>query len=185
MGSPVKRWQCCGQPLDDYWVGSSLQDQEEVTLRKTGSKALALALGAFTLLPAGASAQGWPSKPVRMIVPFPPGGATDFMARVIGEKLSERLGQPVPIDNRGGANGILGLQALIAAAPDGYTIETVSAGPLAVNPHLYKSLPYDSLRDFAYIGNMVNIPLMLVAHPSLGVKTVKELIALAKKKPGQ
>ena len=87
--------------------------------------------------------------------------------------------------NRGGANGILGLQALIAAAPDGYTIETVSAGPIAVNPHLYKKLPYDSLRDFTYIGNMVNIPLMLVAHPSLGVKTVKELIALAKKKPGQ
>ena len=151
----------------------------------TRSRTLALALAALSLCPAAALAQAWPSKPIRMIVPFPPGGATDFVARIVGQKLSERLGQQVPIDNRGGANGIIGLQALMAAPPDGYTLETVSAGPIAVNPHIYKKLPYDSLRDFTYIGNMVNIPLLLVAHPSLGVKNVKELIALAKRRPGE
>ena len=154
-------------------------------MRSTRMKTVALAVGALTLLPAVALAQAWPSKPIRMIVPFPPVGATDFMARIIGEKLSERLGQTILVDNRGGANGILGLQALMSAPPDGYTIETVSAGPIAVNPHLYKKLPYDSLRDFTYIGNMVNIPLMLVAHPSLRVNSVNELIALAKRRPGE
>jgi tripartite-type tricarboxylate transporter receptor subunit TctC len=144
-----------------------------------------LVLAAASFFPTAATAQAWPSKPIRMIVPFPPGGATDFMARIVGQKLSERLGQSVPIDNRSGANGILGLQALLAAPPDGHALATVSAGPIAVNPHLYKKLPYDSLRDFTYIGNMVNIPLMLVAHPSLGVKNVKQLIALAKTRPGE
>ena len=131
------------------------------------------------------SAQQYPNKSVRLIVPFPPGGGVDFVVRVVGQKLTERLGQQFAVDNRSGANGIVGLQALVAAAPDGYTIAAVSAGPLACNPHMYSRLPYDTLRDFTPIANMINFPLMLVAHPSLPVKNVKELLALAKARPGE
>src|SRR3954453_8384279 len=132
-----------------------------------------------------AIAQAYPTKPIRLIVPFPPGGGVDFIGRIVGQKLSERLGQQVAIDNRAGANGIVGLEVLKAAAPDGYTIAAASAGPLAVNPFIYAKLPHDTVRDFTHIANMVNFPLHLVAHPSLPVKNVKELIALARAHPGQ
>src|SRR6185369_14281624 len=114
---------------------------------------------------ANAFAQAYPNKPIRMIVPFPPGGGNDVIARVVGQKLSERFGQPVIIDNRGGSNGIVGLQALMQAPPDGYTIGVGAAGPMAVNPSLYDKLSYDPVKDFAPITNMVNFPLMLVTHP--------------------
>ena len=146
---------------------------------------IAAATAATSLAPAATHAQGYPNKPIRMIVPFPPGGGVDFVGRIVGQKLTERLGQQVAVDNRAGANGIVGLQALMAAPADGYTIAAVSAGPLACNPHLYAKLPYDTLRDFTPIANMINFPLMLVAHPSLPVKNVKELIALAQAKPGE
>jgi tripartite-type tricarboxylate transporter receptor subunit TctC len=132
-----------------------------------------------------AIAQAYPTKPIRLIVPFPPGGGVDFIGRIVGQKLSERLGQQVAIDNRAGANGIVGLEALKIAPPDGYTIAAASAGPLAVNPWIYAKLPHDTVRDFTHIANMVNFPLLLVAHPSLPVKNVKELIALARVRPGQ
>ncbi len=145
-----------------------------------------IAAAALTsLAPTLVQAQAYPNKSIRLIVPFPPGGGVDFVGRVVGQKLSERIGQQVAVDNRSGANGIVGLQALMAAAPDGYTIAAVSAGPLACNPHMYSKLPYDTLRDFTPIANMINFPLMLVAHPSLPVKNVRELIALAKSKPGE
>ncbi len=144
-----------------------------------------IAVGASALLPAAALAQAYPNKTVRMIVPFPPGGGVDFIGRVVGKGLSERLGQPVVIDNRPGANAIVGLEVLKVAAPDGYTIAAASAGPLAVNPFIYAKLPHDTLRDFTYIANMVNFPLLLVAHPSLPVKNVKELIALARARPNE
>jgi tripartite-type tricarboxylate transporter receptor subunit TctC len=134
---------------------------------------------------AAATAQGYPTKPVRMIIPFPAGGGTDFMGRIVGQKLAERLGQQVIIDNRAGANGITGLQALMATAADGYTIAAASAGPLAVNPHVYKNLPYDPLRDFTIIARVADFPLLLLAHPSLPVKNVRDLIALAKARPDQ
>jgi tripartite-type tricarboxylate transporter receptor subunit TctC len=140
---------------------------------------------AFTMTPVVSCAQTYPVKPIRLIVPFPPGGGVDFIGRIVGQKLSERLGQQVAIDNRAGANGIVGLEALKAAAPDGYTIAAASAGPLAVNPSIYAKLPHDTLRDFTHIANMVNFPLLLVTHPSLPVKNVKELIALARAQPGQ
>jgi tripartite-type tricarboxylate transporter receptor subunit TctC len=135
--------------------------------------------------PAVALAQAYPVKTVRLIVPFPPGGGVDFIGRIVGQKLSERLGQQVAVDNRSGANGIVGLEVLKGAPPDGYTIAAASAGPLTVNPFIYKKLPYDTLRDFTHIANMVNFPLLLVSHPSLPVKNVKELIALAHAQPGQ
>lgn len=155
----------------------------------TLSKKITPALGALWLLalfiPCSAIAQPYPNKPIRLIVPFPPGGGVDFIGRIVGQKLSERLGQQVAVDNRAGANGIVGLQALMASPPDGYTIAAASAGPLTVNPFIYSKLPYDTLRDFTAIANMVNFPLLLVAHPSLPVKNVRELIALAKAKPDQ
>ena len=141
--------------------------------------------GAVLLASQTVTAQQFPVKPIRLIVPFPPGGGVDFVGRIVGQKLSERLGQQVAVDNRAGANGIVGLQALMVSPPDGYTIAAVSAGPLACNPHMYSKLPYDTLRDFTPIANMINFPLMLVAHPSLPVKNVTELIALAKSKPGE
>lgn len=149
----------------------------------TMKSVLILAIGA--LLPQIAAAQSYPTKPIRLIVPFPAGGGVDFIGRIVGKGLSERLGHQVVIDNRPGANAILGLEALRASPADGYTIAAASAGPLTVNPHIYKKLPHDTLRDFTPIANMVNFPLLLVAHPSLPVKNVKELIALAKARPGE
>ena len=148
--------------------------------------ALILCAGALPLAAvAQPAAQAYPNKAIRMIVTFPAGGGVDFMGRIIGQKLSERIGQQVVIDNRGGSNGIIGLQALMASPADGYTIASSSAGPLAVNPHVYPKLPYDTLRDFTIIARGVDFPLLLLTHPSLPVKNVKDLIALAKARPGE
>ena len=117
----------------------------------------------------------YPNKPIRLIVPFPAGGGNDVVARVIAQKLSERLGQPIVIDNKAGANGIVGIQALISAPPDGYTLAVASAGPIAVNPSLYDKLPYDPLKDLTSITNLVSLPLLLVTHPSVPAKNIKEL----------
>jgi len=144
-----------------------------------------LALGVLAACPTAVLPQAYPNKPIRLIVPFPPGGGVDFIGRIVGQKLAERLGQQVPIDNRAGANGIVGLEILKNSPPDGYTIAAASAGPLAVNPFIYSKLPYDTLKDFTAIANMVNFPLLLVVHPSLPVKNARELIALAKKNPDQ
>jgi tripartite-type tricarboxylate transporter receptor subunit TctC len=149
-----------------------------------------ISIGAAALIMAAAHpaitlAQAYPTKPIRMIVPFPAGGGVDYIGRIVGKGLSERLGQQVLVDNRPGANAILGLEVLKAAPPDGYTIAAASAGPLAVNPFIYAKLPHDTLKDFTHIANMVNFPLLLVSHPSLPVKSVKELIALARARPGE
>ena len=151
----------------------------------TITRTLALALALAGLYPATVLPQAYPSKPIRLIVPFPAGGGVDFIGRIAGKGLSERLGQQVLVDNRPGANAILGLENLKVSPPDGYTIAAASAGPLAVNPFIYAKLPHDTLKDFTQIANMVNFPLLLVAHPSLPVKNVKELIALAKSKSGE
>jgi tripartite-type tricarboxylate transporter receptor subunit TctC len=154
-------------------------------MRSLVTAAAAMIGVAAAATPAPASAQTYPVKPIRLIVPFPPGGGVDFIGRIVGQKLSERLGQQVAIDNRAGANGIVGLEALKVAPPDGYTIAAASAGPLAVNPFIYAKLPHDTVKDFTYIAKMVIFPLLLVSHPSLPVKNVKELIALAKAHPNQ
>lgn len=145
----------------------------------------ALVLGALCALPAMTMAQAYPGKPIRLIVPFPAGGGVDFIGRIAGKGLSDRIGQQVVIDNRPGANAILGLEVLKSSPPDGYTIAAASAGPLAVNPFIYAKLPHDTLRDFTQIANMVNFPLLMVVHPSLPVKSVKELIVLARARPGE
>jgi len=146
---------------------------------------LAPILAVSAVWPVTALPQAYPSKPIRLIVPFPAGGGVDYIGRIVGKGLSERLGQQVLVDNRPGANAILGLENLKSSPPDGYTIAAASAGPLAVNPFIYAKLPHDTLKDFTQIANMVNYPLLLVSHPSLPVKNVKELIALAKAKPGE
>jgi tripartite-type tricarboxylate transporter receptor subunit TctC len=148
-------------------------------------RGLLAAVGLLLLCPPILFAQAYPNRTIRMIVVFPAGGGTDFMARVVAQKLSERLGQQIVVDNRGGANGITGLQHLMTQPPDGYTICAATAGPLAVNPHMYKKLPYDPLKDFSIIGWTVDFPLLLIVHPSMPVKNAGELIALAKGKPGE
>jgi tripartite-type tricarboxylate transporter receptor subunit TctC len=135
-------------------------------------------------LPATALAQAWPQRPIKMIVPFPAGGGTDFIARVAAKHLSDRLGQQVFVENRGGANGAVGLQALMQSDPDGYTISACSDTPLVVNPSLYEKLAYSPLRDFVPVATMVRFPGMLAVHPSVPARSVSELIALAKAKPG-
>jgi tripartite-type tricarboxylate transporter receptor subunit TctC len=143
---------------------------------------LVAALG--LLCPTLAAAQTWPQKSIRMIVPFPAGGGTDFIARLAAKHLSQRLGQQVYVENRGGANGAIGLQALMQSDPDGYTISACSDTPLVVNPSLYDKLPYSPLRDFVPVATMVRFPGMLAVHPSVPARSVAELIALAKAKPG-
>jgi tripartite-type tricarboxylate transporter receptor subunit TctC len=145
---------------------------------------LTVALGLLCLAPALSAAQGWPQKSIRMIVPFPAGGGTDFIARLAAKHLSDRLGQQVCVENRGGANGAIGLQALMQSDPDGYTIATTSDTPMVVNPALYEKLAYHPLRDFVPVATMVRFPGMLVAHPSVPARSIAELIALAKAKPG-
>src|SRR2546427_11132267 len=132
----------------------------------------------------GALAQPYPSKPLRIIVPFTPGSATDTMARPIAERLSSALGQPVVVENRPGAGGTIGIAALAKSPPDGYTLAVVSAGHV-VNPVLYANLPYDTLKDFAGVAPLAGLPSVLVVSPELGVRSVHDLVAMAKAKPGQ
>jgi len=143
---------------------------------------LAVGLASTTLAPT--FAQSWPQKPIKMIVPFPAGGGTDVVARIVAKYLTDRLGQTVFVENRGGANGAIGLQALKQSAPDGYTIAMTSDTPMTVNPWIYKNLPYEPLRDFIPVTSTIRLPSMLAVHPSLPVRSVAELIALAKSKPG-
>jgi tripartite-type tricarboxylate transporter receptor subunit TctC len=142
---------------------------------------LAQAVGQTSTPPSG---QAWPQRPIRMICPFPAGGGTDFIARLAAKHLSDRLGQQVYVENRGGANGAIGLQALMQSDPDGYTIGAISDGPIVANPALSEKLAYQPLRDFIPVAMMIRYPSMLIAHPAVGVRNVAELIALAKAKPG-
>ena len=143
--------------------------------------ASALGLVCATLAPA--AAQDWPQKPIRMIVPFPAGGGTDFVGRLVADHLSKLLNQPIYVENRGGANGAVGLQALKQSDTDGYTLGFTSDTPMTVNPWLYKDLSYDPLKDFMPIATAVRLPGMLAANPSLPANSIAELIALAKQKP--
>jgi tripartite-type tricarboxylate transporter receptor subunit TctC len=130
-------------------------------------------------------AQGYPSKPLRLITPVSAGSAVDTVARVVGQKLSDSWGQQVVIDNRIGANGIIGTEAAAKSPADGYTLYLGNDAMLATNPNLYAKLPYDPIRDFAPVTLAAWIPLVLVVHSSLPVKSVQELIAFAKARPGE
>src|SRR6185503_15684172 len=131
-----------------------------------------------------AMAQQYPARPIRLVVPSAPGGGTDITARILAPKLSEQLGQQVVVENRAGAGTMIGGEAVARAAPDGYTL-LMGISTLAINPATYKKVPYDALRDFAPISQVVSLPNVLVTHPSLPVKTVKELIAFSRARPGE
>jgi tripartite-type tricarboxylate transporter receptor subunit TctC len=145
--------------------------------------ALCFALGVAIV--SSAHAQNWPSKPVRLVVPYAAGGPYDELARLLGPHLTEIWKQPVVVDNRGGAGGNIGADAVAKAPPDGYTLLLGNAGPITINPSLHKKMPYDAQRDLLPIAMLSGSPMVLVAHPSLPVKTVKEFVQFAKQRPGQ
>ena len=132
-----------------------------------------------------ASAQSFPAKPVRIIVAFPPGGGTDIVARTMGPRLTEIWGHPVVVENRAGASGVIGTEVAARSAPDGYTLFMGTLGNFTANQYLYAKMPVDPLRDFTPLTQVVAVHFVMVAHPSLPAKSVKELIALAKASPGQ
>lgn len=142
-----------------------------------------IAIAAF--LPPDASAQGYPVKPIRLIVPFAPGGPNDVVGRVIAQKVSEQIGQPIVVDNRAGAGGAIGTATVGTASPDGYTLLISGTSSLAINPSLYKKLPYDPIKDFTPVSLVGTAPSLLAMHPSVPVRSVQDLIALARSKPGQ
>lgn len=143
-----------------------------------------LTLSAASALVSGAAPESYPARPVRLIVPYAPGGNADIMGRTIGQRLAEALGQQVVIDNRPGANSIIGTELATRAPPDGYTILLVASAH-SINPSLVKKLPYDTLKDLAPISLVGTTPLIFVAHPSVPINNVKELIAFARARPGQ
>lgn len=137
------------------------------------------------LLSTPVHAQGWPNKPIRLVVPFTPGGSSDILGRAIGQKLAESLGQPVIIDNVPGAGGSVGADKVAKAAPDGYTLLMGHIGTLAVNPAIYPKLPYDPVRDFAPVAWVANVPNVLVVHPKVPAQNLRELVTYAKARPGR
>ncbi len=143
----------------------------------------ALAATASIIFPA--QAQTYPNRPVRIVAPFPPGGGLDIVSRALAQRLTPALGQSVIVDNRAGADGMIGSEQVARATPDGYTLLVASTGPMVINPALMLRMPYDTLKDFAPITLVVVQPMCLVVHPSVPAKTVKEFVALAKAKPGQ
>jgi tripartite-type tricarboxylate transporter receptor subunit TctC len=161
------------------------QEENAMKNRQYRSAAVSAAAASLLALTAGpALGQAYPVKPVRFVVPFVPGGPTDIQGRMLGEKLAQRLGQQVLVDNRGGAGGNIGMELTAKAPPDGYTIVIATVGTWAVNPHLYK-LPFDVMRDFTPIIQVSTSPGVLVVHPSVPVKSVKELVALARARPNE
>ena len=146
---------------------------------------LVAALAVLAIAAAGAAETAYPTKPIRLISPFPPGGGNDTMARAVGGKLAEAWGQQIVVDNRPGANGILACEITAKAAPDGYTLLMANAGSHGINPALYRKLPYDAVNDYTPVSQLGWTPNILVLHSSVPAGNLKELVALAKSKPGQ
>jgi tripartite-type tricarboxylate transporter receptor subunit TctC len=161
---------------------SSFAQRRTLTL---GALSATVALAAGLAVKPAAAQAAYPSKPITIIVPFAAGGTTDILARVVGQALTKELGQSVVIDNRAGAGGNIGGQAAAKAAPDGYTLFMGTVGTHAINAALYKSMPFDPVKDFAPLTRVAMVPNLLVANPSQPFKTVKELIAYAKANPGK
>ena len=144
----------------------------------------AILIGAAVMLAGAARAETYPSRPVKIVVPFPAGGSNDIIARVLAQKLSERTGQQFFVENRGGAGGNIGAEAVASASPDGYTLLVTAPPPLTTNGALYKAMPFDPATAFAPVALLATVPIVLMVHPSLPVNNVRELVALAKAKPG-
>jgi tripartite-type tricarboxylate transporter receptor subunit TctC len=150
-----------------------------------GTNIIRVAAAMALLLGAAVHAQTYPTKPVRLVVGFPPGGSNDIVARLIAPKLTQLLGAQVVVENRPGANATIGTDLVAKSAPDGYTLTLGSASPLAISPFTYPSIPYDTLRDFAAITTVASTPELVGVHPSLPARTLKELVALARSQPGK
>ena len=144
-----------------------------------------LAGAALAAAALAAHAQPGPAKPVKLIVPYPPGGPTDISARLVAQKLQESLGQPVPVENKPGAGGNIGADFVAKSAPDGYTLVMGAIATHAINPALYASIPYDALKDFRHVALVVQVPNVLIVNNDVPAKSVKELVALAKQRPGK
>ncbi|MBI3919678.1 MAG: tripartite tricarboxylate transporter substrate binding protein [Betaproteobacteria bacterium] len=145
-----------------------------------GAVLAALAVG-FWGIP---QAQPYPARPLRFVLPFPPGGGSDFLSRIIGPKITENWGQPVIVDNRPGGSGVIAMEIGARASPDGYTILLADVGALGINPHIFRKLPYDPVRDFQPITKIADFPLICAAHPSLRVASLKEFVAAVRATPG-
>ena len=152
---------------------------------KAISRRAALFVCASVILSDAARADDYPSHAVRIVVPFPAGGSNDIIARILAQKLSARTGQQFVVENRGGAGGNIGADAVAKSSPDGYTLLVTAPPPLTTNAALYKSLPFDPARDFAPVALLASVPIVLMVNPSLPVKNVQELVALAKAQPGK
>ena len=166
------------------WRRPALPVPEDAGDRVNNRRSLLAGIAVLALLAGTAFAQ-YPSRPIRIVIPYPPGGGTDIVVRAIGPRLTERLGQPLVVDNRGGATGIIGTELVARAAPDGYTILLHTVAGLAIVPNLNPSLPYDVVRDFAPITQATSSPYMLVVHPKVPATSVAQLIAVAKARPGE
>lgn len=157
-----------------------------MALRRTLLSTLAACAAAAAFAPlANAQAGDYPNRPIKLIVPFAPGGSTDMVARMLADKMTQVLGQPVVVDNKGGAGGSIGADAIAKSAPDGYTIGMATVSTHGANPAIYAKLPYNAVKDFAPITNVMSVPSVFVVHPSVPAKTMQEFIALAKAKPGK
>jgi tripartite-type tricarboxylate transporter receptor subunit TctC len=152
---------------------------------RAGRCAAAVAAAWVLFVPESAPAQTYPVKPVRLVIPYPPGGGSDTIGRPLAQKMSEGLGQQIVVENRGGANGNIGMETVARSAPDGYTLVFALTAQLAINPGLYRKIPYDPVRDFAPVSLLGSGGYLLVVHPSLPVRSLKELIALSRARPGQ
>ena len=150
------------------------------------SKLPALAIALAAALTAGAArADDYPSRPIRLIVPYAAGGGADSIARIIARRVGETIGQPIVIENRGGAGSIIGTELVNKSEPDGYTLLLGQSGPIAINPAVYRQLPYDPIKGFSPISMTTAYPYIMVVNPALGVKTLQEFVALARRKPGE
>ena len=156
-------------------------DSTSTTTRWLRAVALAALVGASGT----AAAQSWPNLPVRMVIPWPPGGGADIVGRILSEPLGQALGQTIVVENRGGSNGVIGAEAVARAAPDGYTVMFHSVTSHMLNPSFFPKLPYDTFADFAMVGLVSEVPLVIVVNPSLPVKTLPDLIALARRSGSQ
>lgn len=162
-------------------AGTSARGARAPRFRRFGH---AVAATAAILISASSAAQTWPTRPVRMIVPYAPGGGIDTVARVLAQKLSEQVGGSFVVENRPGGAGVLGAEVVARSAPDGHTL-LASATEFAINPALRSKLPYDPFRDFTHISQLASVQFILASHPSVPVKNVRELVALAKARPGE
>ncbi len=155
-------------------------------MKRRMKKALAVLFSLLTLALAGAAnAQAYPAKPVRLLVPFAPGGTTDVLARLVAQKLADALGQQFVIENKPGAGGNIGTELAVKSAPDGYTLVMSFDGTMAINPNTYAKMPFDAQKDLVAVANVAQVPLLIVVHPGVAAKNIAEFVALAKASPGR